>query len=265
MHCLKIKNLILMKNFLKKIFNLFGFQIQRLHTLNFPIELSSSELDCYNYVRNNNLSMVNPQNLFSTLLSCRHVHLNSIPGDFVECGVWKGGNSILAKNYFQTYGESRNVWLYDTFTGMTKPTDVDISSIGEDANSIYSLYEKFDSNGWCHSPLTEVQNNFTAYNLSNSNVKFIVGDILQTTKINQNLPESISILRLDTDWYESTKCELEIFYPKLSIGGILIIDDYGHWSGAKKAVDEYFLKHKIPLALHYIDSSARIYFKISHL
>jgi hypothetical protein len=75
----------------------------------------------------------------------------------------------------------------------------------------------------------------------------------------KNLPEQISILRLDTDWYTSTKIELEVLYKKLVKGGILIIDDYGHWQGARKAVDEYFKNKNI--WLHYVDYTCRYIIK----
>ena len=80
--------------------------------------------------------------------------------------------------------------------------------------------------------------------------------------IPKNSPEKISILRLDTDWYESTKHELEYLFPRLSSGGILIIDDYGHFKGAKKAVDEYFTKNKIQYFLNRIDYTGRLIVKI---
>ena len=84
-------------------------------------------------------------------------------------------------------------------------------------------------------------NNISGKNISD-NFKFIEGDILKTLLNKSNVPDKISVLRLDTDWYESTKIELEVLYPKLQKGGVILIDDYGHWGGCKKAVDEYFSK-----------------------
>jgi predicted O-methyltransferase YrrM len=93
--------------------------------------------------------------------------------------------------------------------------------------------------------------------LLSPSVRFVEGDVVQSLKIESNLPESISVLRLDTDWYESTRAELEVLYPRLSPGGVLIIDDYGHWGGAKKAVDEYFRGRPKPL-LQYTDYTGRM-------
>ena len=76
------------------------------------------------------------------------------------------------------------------------------------------------------------------------------------------LPSGIALLRLDTDWYESTKHELEHLYPLLVSGGVIIIDDYGHWKGAKKAVDEYIKDNNLPLLLNRIDYTGRIGIKL---
>ena len=115
-----------------------------------------------------------------------------------------------------------------------------------------------------YSPLLEgvsvddVKKNIEPYK-QNLTVNMIKGDIVETLKDNSNLPSSISVLRLDTDWYESTKVELEKLYPKLSSGGVLLIDDYGHFKGCRKAVDEYF-KDDLPY-LHYVDYSCRVIIK----
>jgi O-methyltransferase len=90
-------------------------------------------------------------------------------------------------------------------------------------------------------------------------VKLIKGRVEETLLISNNIPNKISILRLDTDWYESTKIELEVLFPRLVISGVLFIDDYGHFKGAKQAVDEYFKNQNI--WLHYIDYSCRVIIK----
>jgi predicted O-methyltransferase YrrM len=94
--------------------------------------------------------------------------------------------------------------------------------------------------------------------ISNINCVYVKGDVLKTLKDRGNLPKSISILRLDTDWYDSTRIELEVLYPLLTPGGIIIIDDYGHWSGARSAVDEFFSKQEIKPFFSYIDYTGRV-------
>jgi hypothetical protein len=111
---------------------------------------------------------------------------------------------------------------------------------------------------WCYSSHDEVIKNISE-NTKIDNIFLIKGNVEQTLLEEKNLPEKISILRLDTDWYASTKIELEVLYNKLVKGGILIIDDYGHWQGARKAVDEYFKNKNI--WLHYVDYTCRYIIK----
>ena len=105
----------------------------------------------------------------------------------------------------------------------------------------YKLNERVNHSEWCYASIEDVQENIKEFS-EVSKINLIKGDIVNTLNIQSNLPKKISVLRLDTDWFESTKKELEVLYPLLSIGGVLIIDDYGHWGGCKKAVDEYFEK-----------------------
>ena len=223
----------------------------------FPVEIAESDQAAFRHVRERRLSTSSEERLFATIMACRYVAERDIAGDFVECGVWRGGNSILAADVFRSLRSSKRVWLFDTFAGMTKPTDVDINYRGEHAQ------ERFRSAGsdWCHSPIDEVQSNFAAMGLLGPQVKFVKGDVAQTLARTDDLPKSIAVLRLDTDWYESTRVELEALYPRLTRGGILIIDDYGHWGGARKAVDEYFSQRDRPF-LQYIDQTARIGVKL---
>lgn len=158
------------------------------------------------------------------------VYENKVPGDFVECGVYKGGNVIIAKKFFDSVKETtKKFFAFDTFEGMTPPGD-------NDPEKAHSTWQNKNA---CRANLDEVMKEFKKHDILDNRVLFVVGDVCKTLK-EDKIPKKISILRLDTDWYESTKIELEILYEKLTIGGYLIIDDYGHWSGCKKAVDEFF-------------------------
>jgi len=169
--------------------------------------------------------------------SLNYISENNVPGDFVECGVWKGGNIIGIMKYLEYYKRTDNIWLYDTFSGMTEPESNDIDLYGR--NSIDIINEPLVK-ATCS--LEDVKENITKFKDSypTDNLKYVVGDITQTLLDEKNTPEKISLLRLDTDWYKSTKIELEILFDKLSSGGVLIIDDYGHWNGCREAVDEFF-------------------------
>jgi len=158
------------------------------------------------------------------------VHENKIAGDFVECGIWKGGNIVIAKKFFDSVNNIKNFLCYDTFEGMTEPGKFD----GEKAHKTWQGKSK------CEAGMEEVIEVFKSHNLLDDRIKFIKGDVRKTLLDKNNLPDSISILRLDTDFYDSTLIELKTLYPLLSKGGYLIVDDYGHWQGSKLAVDEYF-------------------------
>jgi hypothetical protein len=157
-----------------------------------------------------------------------------VEGDVVECGVWHGGHLIMAR----LVSPHRHCWAYDTFTGMTEPGPYDITRGGRPALPKYRIIEEANK-PWMTASLEQVQSNFIAEGVLDR-VRFIVGDVIKTLRDPANLPDKIALLRLDTDWYESTKVEMEVLYPRLVEGGILIIDDYGHWLGARKAVQEYF-------------------------
>ena len=156
-----------------------------------------------------------------------------------------GGNILLYKLLNDFYGLNKTIFAYDTFKGMTTPEDVDINFIGNSANMLLLENKKSENlrNVHCFSAIESVKKNISEYtNLKN--IKFIIGPVEKSLLLEKNLPKKISVLRLDTDWYASTKIELEILYPRLVRGGVLIIDDYGHWQGARKATDEYFFSKK---------------------
>ena len=182
-----------------------------------------------------------------------------LDGDFVECGIWRGGNVLLLKLLNDHYQLNKSIFAFDTFDGMTTPSkfDIDFQNISaeEQLNKNDKLEDK--KNIHCYSELETVKKNISKYTNLN-NIRFVKGPVEKTLLDIENLPEKISVLRLDTDFYESTKIELKVLYPKLVQGGVLIIDDYGHWKGAQKAVDEFFDEKKW---LHMINNSARYLIK----
>ena len=109
---------------------------------------------------------------------------------------------------------------------------------------------------WSFSPIEETRRNVLSTGYSPDRVHFVKGPVEQT--IPANAPETIALLRLDTDFYESTRHELIHLFPRLVPGGVLIIDDYGHWEGARQAVDEYFKENKIRMLLNRVDYTGRI-------
>ena len=255
----------LIKKLLLKIIETKGYKLIKLED-NFnklPVELSDKDRLILDYINKNELTMTPTSRLIATLQLCKYVVENDIPGHFVECGVWRGGHAILAKKIFEALGSNKEVYMYDTFLGMSKPDEVDVSYINEKKAIIdYEISEREEHNNWCYASLEDVKNNCKEAGLDMSGIHFIKGDVCETLDEIDLLPNKICIMRLDTDWYKSTLKELEVLYPLLSNKGALIIDDYGHWLGSKKAVDQYFTKKEISPLFHIIDYSSRLCLKI---
>ena len=204
-------------------------------------------------------SMTSTARLWAVLQAMQHIGRAKIEGDIVECGVWKGGNLILCGLMARRLGLTRRIWGFDTFEGMAEPKEDDVRIANKE--SFHAHWQKATKDGvtdWCYSPYEEVEQNFRR-EVGGGELKLIKGKVEDTLTDPNNIPDKIALLRLDTDWYESTKKELDVLYPRLQRGGVLIIDDYGYWAGAKKAVDEYFAH--APLWLHRIDHSGRLAIK----
>jgi len=232
-----------MKKIIKLFLNKIGYNVSKINELEnkIPIEASNFEINLINQVKE--FSMCDYKNLYLSTQVAKYVKEKNIEGDVVECGVWKGGNLMIFNSLIKFYEMKKQIFAYDTFEGMTKPSNIDLDFKGNLANDLLAktkVYSNNNDNIWCYSTLDNVKNNIKKITGEISNINFIKGDVLETLDIKINLPKKISILRLDTDFYESTKKELQVLFPLLQNGGILIIDDYGYWSGAKKAVDEYF-------------------------
>jgi len=195
----------------------------------------------------------------SLLGAIDHVLKHGIEGDVVECGVWRGGSMMLVALALMARGDtSRDLWLYDTFEGMSEPTDADAAASGESAAAQLARTPRGEG-VWCEAGLDDVQANLWSTGYPRERIHFVQGKVEDT--IPGTLPGRVALLRLDTDWYESTAHELLHLYPRLSRHGILVIDDYGHWQGARRAVDEYFEAQAEPVYLHRVDYTARLVVK----
>lgn len=199
-----------------------------------------------------------PDRIVSLVNATRHIIKHNIEGSIVECGVWKGGSMMAVLRTLSNINvDDRELYLYDTFEGMSEPTEADKSIRGESALDAFQEKDSSWNNIIYYSSLEEVRQNIYSIPYPKEKIHFIKGKV-EDTITESTVPDKIALLRLDTDWYASTKHELEFLYPKLVKGGILIIDDYGHWEGCKKAVDEYFNKHNITIFLARIDYTGRI-------
>jgi hypothetical protein len=192
-----------------------------------------------------------------------YITARQIPGAVVECGVWRGGSVyIMLQRLMQLGCTEREVHLFDTFAGMTRPTADDVSRFNPPATDVWDATapedlpwaEAFgDPELWSPDGVRQL---LTSTGYPENRLHLVVGPVEET--VPGQAPAEIAVLRLDTDWYESTAHELTFLYPRLSPGGVVIIDDYGHWEGVRKAVDEYFRDQASPILLSRLDYSGRI-------
>ena len=248
----------MLKNILKKSANLAGYRISKISEGKDPV-IDRDEIFLNILKQCREYSMTSKERMYALYNAVKYVVNSGIEGDFVECGVWRGGSTMLiALTLKELKITDRKIFLYDTFEGMTEPTKEDIgtSNVNEGVNThqIWEEMQSDDKNDWCLATLPEVKNNMTLTQYPQDNIVYVKGKVEET--IPKTISKNIALLRLDTDWYESTKHELINLYPIISKNGVLIIDDYGAWAGSKKAVDEYFNDKNI--LLNRIDHTGRI-------
>lgn len=194
--------------------------------------------------------LINPYQLaMDGVASVHYVLNNSVPGCLVECGVQSGDFQKIWIDTLQERSAVRDIYLYDTFAGMQKPGPNDYT---REDSSIYtwehtrvmlewtSYIIDDKTNGWCYTPLDDVKNRLEKTGYPTSHLHYVVGDVMKTLSDPENIPSEIAILRLDTDWYESSKYELEMLYDNVSSRGVIVFDDYFHWDGQRRATDEFF-------------------------
>ncbi|MEI7034918.1 TylF/MycF/NovP-related O-methyltransferase [Streptomyces pratensis] len=185
-------------------------------------------------------SMTSPERLNAFILATRHVARHAIPGAIVECGVWRGGSMQACARTLLSVGDTeRELYLFDTYEGMTPPTAEDLRRDGRPAQELLDAQGK-DRPIWAVASLEDVKAGFEQVPYPPERVHYVRGRVEDT--VPGQAPEQISILRLDTDWYASTQHELEHLYSRLVSGGVLLIDDYGYWQGSRQAVDEFLDK-----------------------
>jgi hypothetical protein len=244
----------------------FDLQISRVSSAKSRLPVEATKPDRALIASLAPFTMTSAERLWSLLNAVRYVVDESIPGDFVECGVWRGGSVMaMARTLVDLGVIDRRVWLYDTFAGMTTPTHKDIEAgTGTTAAQMLEATDVGDGNNvWCVASRLDVEQNVYSTKYPRDKFVFVEGDVTQT--LTQQVPESIALLRLDTDWYESTRASLEVLYPRLSPGGVCILDDYGHWQGARAAVDEYFEQRGERPFMLPIDYSGRLFIKTEGL
>ena len=203
-------------------------------------------------------TMTSPERVFALCNAVRYVVANGIPGSIVECGVWRGGSAMAAARTLLELGErSRELVLFDTFDGMVAPGQEDLRYDDASARELLTSEDpRRQRSLWAKVSLDEVKRAMSSVGYPEDRVRYVKGPVEES--LPHSAPASIAILRLDTDWYESTKHELVHLFPRIVDRGVLIIDDYGAWQGARKAVDEYIAEHSPSMLLNRIDDTGRI-------
>lgn len=240
-----------LKEAARRVLERAGYQLERRMPNDFDDRLAETIRAVSPY------TMTSPARLAALYDAVHHIVRYDVPGDVVECGVWKGGSMMVVARTLRELGRTeRALHLFDTFAGMPEPSSDDVSINGSAALPRWRQRQRGSVNLWDYAPLQEVKAALATTGYPSERIHFVEGLVEDT--VPSEAPERIAVLRLDTDWYESTRHELEHLWPRLQSGGVLIIDDYGHWKGARKAVDEYLTRLDVPVLLARIDYTGRI-------
>jgi hypothetical protein len=227
-----------------------------IEEVTYPPDFTQSDVELCESVQP--YTMTSPERLLSLSTLVKQVVSSGVQGAIVECGVWRGGSMmIVARTLMQLGVTDRELYLFDTFTGMSAPTELDVSAFGRKraARLLDQAPRKAGRSVWCMATQEDVAANLESTGYPSERIHLIPGRVEDT--IPQNAPTKIALLRLDTDWYESTRHELGHLYDRLGCGGALIIDDYGYWEGARRATDEFLSQLPHPPVLHRIDYTGR--------
>ena len=256
----------MIKRLIKAAVGSFGYRIERetparVAASEFPSDFTAREQGIWLSVEP--CTMTSKERVISLIRAVQFLERHQVSGAFVECGVWRGGSMMAVARTLLDAGRSdRDLFLFDTFSGMPEAAQVDVDAHNRAAAPMLAelrklpAEEQFQNQIVAQCPLDTVRTNVLSTGYPPEKVHFIEGRIEDT--IPQHAPGKIALLRLDTDWYESTRHELVHLFPRLSSHGILIIDDYGHWQGARLAVDEYFEQTRQQVFLSRIDYTGRI-------
>jgi O-methyltransferase len=219
-----------------------------------PLDFDETDAELYNRVAAH--TMTPPPRIYALARAIEYVVAREVPGAVVECGVWRGGSMMAAALTLRRLGATdRELFLFDTFAGMTAASEEDVNAAGvRAANALPDAAG--DSDLKAAAGLDDVRDAMYSVDYPRERIHLVEGPVEAT--LPGAAPEEIALLRLDTDWYASTKHELEHLYPRLAAGGVLILDDYGYWRGARRAIDEYVQENDVRLLLNRIDNSARM-------
>lgn len=251
-----------MKNLLRRLISRRAPRVRQAHqdkNDGNPEKFSREEMSIVSSV--SAFTMTSPLRIVHLMHSVEYISENRLPGAVVECGVWRGGSMmVVANTLIRIKSADRRLFLYDTFDGMTPPDEIDKRHDGVSAVQLLEEHPKTQTDvNWAYATFEDVEANIQSTDYPRELVHFVKGKVEDT--VPKSAPDKIALLRLDTDWYASTAHELKHLYPRVVSGGVIIIDDYGWWQGARRAVDEYFNCLPFKPLLNRVDETARSFVK----
>jgi O-methyltransferase len=230
-----------------------GYRLVRRGPERFPPDYTAADVELFRAVEP--YTLTSHERVIALRDAVRYVAEAGIQGAVVECGVWRGGSMlVVARTLVELGATDRDLFLYDTFTRMPPPGDEDVDLLGTPAADVYEDALAFE--GFANLPVEQVRALMESTGYPPERLHLIPGMVEDT--IPASAPDRIALCRLDTDWYASTRHELEHLAPRLEEGGVLLIDDYGHFRGSRKAVDEYFEAHGVHPLLVRVDWTGRL-------
>jgi O-methyltransferase len=220
---------------------------QSNHKNNFLKVVDPHFLKYYEKIRKD--TMLSPEALYDLWWSVKYICGIGLQGDVVEFGVWKGGGLEIIGYALNHFKGTNKIIGYDSFEGHPKPESDEFDIWGNNMQKKY--HEETQKKGhWAYANY-----DYVFSKLKNLYINLELHKGFVNNDINENIIKSISILRLDMDWYNPTKICLNKFYDKIEVGGILIVDDYGHHSGARQAVDEFLMERNLHLNFRHVNYS----------
>ncbi len=237
----------------KRMANRFGYKIESIGNPPLPLDFDEADKTLYESVKP--WTLTGPERVIALRDAVRHIVRAKVDGAIAECGVWRGGSMLVVVKTLLAEGVTdRDLYLFDTFTEMPDPGEHDSDIFGQHMRDFIEAARANPK--LANTPSSAVIALLTREGYPAERIHAVQGLVEET--VPAQAPREIALLRLDTDWYESTKHELEHLYPRVSRGGIVIIDDYGHFVGAKRATDEYLESLGEPVLLHRIDFTGRL-------
>lgn len=253
------------KDALRRALRTLGYEMRRIPPASqsdrrtYPLDFGPEEVALCRSVEG--WTLTTPERIVALRDAVRYITEAGIPGAIAECGVWRGGSmQVVARTLVELSVADRDLYLFDTFEAMPEPGERDVDIWGRSAHDDWVAYQEHGDSivdeAYSYKPFEEVRARLLACGYPAERMHFVKGLVEDT--IPDQAPAELALLRLDTDFYASTRHELVHLMPRLAPGAVLIVDDYGQFRGAREAVDEYLAEAGLAVLLNRLDFSGRL-------